>query len=312
MAKKKVKAYYYYPISEVTDSNNRIRICIRSLDDVLEKLLLTDMSDRVYPLDGDDNIQLKKIEKIESIDEKNTWKLCFLKNTKDSFFKGKLEDDTESAEELEEDEFIGQECCMMYDNHSNVICLQNNVRSISYSRLASFFNKFIYEFDLANPLKLSVITLKEEHCEIIEDGNVEYRSIVLNFTDVERMKELAERSDKKSVKKLVEISNSLGALQGKVELSVGRNKSHFLTKPSLKDISDFFKKNKLSSSIKVKVYENDSIRLIDLIDDKLYDEFEIEVTKDDVKTFEKILNPMSEKFIYTLDHSLEKCNIITS
>lgn len=311
MSKKKVKVYYYYPISEITDPNNRSRICIRSLDDILVKLLGMDVKERIYLLndDDDDNIQLKKIEKI---DGKNIWKLCFLKNTKDSFFKGKLEEDTESAEALEEDEFIGQECCMIYDANSNVICLQNNIRSISYSRMASFFNKFIEKFELENTLKLSVITLKEENCDIIEDGNVEYRSIVLNFTDVERMKELAERSDKKSVKKLVEISNSLGALQGKVELSVGRSKSHFLTKRSLKDISDFFKKNKLSSSIKVKVYEDDSIRLIDLINDKLYDEFEIEVTKDDVKTFEKILNPMSTKFIHTLKHDLKKCNKITS
>lgn len=309
MAKKKIKVHYYYPITEVTDSNNKNRICIRSLEEILEKLSVMDMKERVYLLDDDDNIQLKKVEKKEG---KDKWELCFLKNTKDSFFKGKLEEDTESAEELDEDEFIGQECCMIYDTKSNVICLQNNVRSISYSRLASFFNKFIDEFKLKNRLKLSVITLKKEYCEIIEDGCAEYRSVVLNFTDVKKMKELAEKSDKKSVKKLVEISNSLGALQGKIELSVGRKKDHFLTKHSLKDISDFFKINKLSSSIKVKVYENDTIRLIDLVNDKLNDEFEIEVRKDDVKTFEKILKPMAEKFIHTLEHDLEKCNKITS
>lgn len=254
--------------------------------------------------DGEGNIQLKRIDYNSN---SKRWMLCFLRNGTDAPFKSKLNDDTDSAESLDDDEFVGQECCVIYDETSKIIALQNNRSSISFSGLTQFLIKFMNK-----PLYLSAITYKDKYCEISDDVLIEYKSVIIGYTDAGKLKEIAERDDEKSIGLLGKLANDMSAINGKIELSVGRTKN-FLGKYKLKEIVDFFKKNKdITNNLKVKMVDNDTVRIIDLLNNKVNDQVEITITKTDPKTFDKILNSMDSIFDVALVETFDKCNMFVN
>lgn len=296
MAKQNIKIYYFFPVRK--DSNGKEKIV--ELKDVMIGLMNIKAEKRIIK-DGEGNIQLKKLS---YDDESKRWLLCFLRNKTNAPFKTKLDDDTDTAETLDDDEFVGQECCAIYDETSKIIALQNNRSSISYGGLTEFLNKYMNE-----PLHLSSITYKDKYCEISEENYIEYKSVVIGYTDASKLKELASMEDNKSIEMLGKLANDMSAVNGKVELSVGRTKN-FLGKHNLKDIIDFFKRNKsITSNLKVKMIDNDTIRLIDLLNNKASDEVDITITKDDPKTFNKILSVMDSVFDVALKETFDKCNM---
>ncbi|HHY0049425.1 TPA: DUF6731 family protein [Clostridioides difficile] len=307
MGSKTIKVFYYYPIIKTVDTFRKERIILYDLNSVLEKLKNLNVEDRVFKLTDEENIQLKLIEK----ENENKWKLGFLKNSKDSIFKSKLEEVVKEAESLDDDEFIGQECCMIYDKETGVISLQNNRKSVSFKNISSFMNEFIEKYHNGENIELYPITLKPEYSNISDLDTINYKSISLSFLDISEIKMLAREESIESVESIAKMSNNLEALSGKIELSVGWNKNRFLEKINLREIVSFFKRHpKLTRGIKVKSYDydKDEIRVIDLIENKLYDEFSITVTKNKVKTFEKIFLPMSECFDVTVEETLDDCN----
>lgn len=276
MAIKNIKSYYYWPTRKTS-----IGIKIVSLKNILQGLKNTAMDKRIL-FDGEDNIQLKYIE-----NKNNRWYLSFLKNTNDTPFICKLNEDISSAEELEDDEFVGQECCCIYDEKTNIIALQNNTRSISYNKLSEFFNEFS-----TFTINIQPITFKDKYCNISEDDAINYKSVIVGFTDISLLANLAKSNNSKDLENISKLATSLSALNGKIELNVGRNKRLFLDKITLKDFVSLFKNKQYTKTLKVKMVDNDTIRLIDLINNKVYDEFSITIKKDDPKTFKKILDPM--------------------
>ena len=74
---------------------------------------------------------------------------------------------------------------------------------------------------------------------------------------------------------ITQIANNMNALNGKFEFNVGRKKS-FLNKHILKKFVDFFKRNhELTNTLKVKMVEDDTISLIDLLNYKVISEIQI-------------------------------------
>ena len=301
MSTKKIKVYYYYPIVKNTNLLGKDEIKVVGIENILNELNKQEVENRVVEI-GEDNIQLKKIEKAEN----GRWRLGFLRNTKDTYFKSKLDESIVEAEKLDEDEFIGLECCMIYDEVNRVVSLQNNIKSISYHSLEKFFR----EFTQVN-LQFTPLTLKEKYNNISDEPGIDYRNIVLNFIDISEINRIAREENNEAVLSLAKISNNLEAVSGKIELGVGRSKLKFLKKNPLKDIVGFFKNHpKLAKGLKVKVVENGTIRLIDLIENKIYHDINIAITSDDPKTFNKILDLMDAHMDLAIDECLDKCNAI--
>lgn len=301
MASKNIKVYYYYPIVKETNLIGKEEIKVVGIETILKALESISLENRVVKI-GEDNIQLKIINK----NSEDRWELGFLRNTKDTYFKSRLDESVLCAETLDEDEFVGQECCMIYDEKSRLVALQSNAKSISYSSLATFFNQFIQE-----RIQFIPVTLKEKYSNISDEKGIDYRSVVINFVDIDEINRIAKEESNEAVLALGNISNDLGAITGKVELGVGRSKYKFLNKEKLKRIVEFFKKYPtLAKGLKVKVFENDSIRLIDLIENKVCNDISISIAKDDPKTFDKILNPMNDYIDTVIKEDLDKCNVL--
>lgn len=294
MAKRKFTINYLYPVLKV-----ETEIKLVDLKNVLIGLKELKPEERILP-QREGNIQLKKMEYYEGT---KRWYLGFLRNGTDAPFKSKLDDNTESAEPLEDDEFVGQECCVIYDEDSGIIALQNNIRSISVMGLNQFFRHF-----MSNAMYLSAITYKEKYCDISDDEFINYKSLVIGFTDISKLQEIAVSEEEKSIKDLAKLANDMSAINGKLELNVGRTKQ-YLGKFSLKNIVNFFKSNReITKGLKVKMVDNDIIRVIDLLNNKVTDNAEIAVTKTDPKTFDKILYSMNSNFDVALEEVFDKCN----
>jgi len=299
MSVKKINIIYLYPI-KFKDGKSK---CFE-LTPILKGLNALPVGERVLDLGKEENVQLKKIT--YNADEKR-WLLSFLKNSSDAPFKNKITDNTDKAEPLGDDEFVGKECCLIYDEASNILALQNNRNSVSVHILRKFIYKFIDDKD-NDSYKFNVITYKEKYCNIVIDSDIDYRSVIIGFTDVSKLQTIAEQEDEEAVKFITKIANNMNALNGKFEFNVGRKKS-FLNKHILKSLVDFFKKNdELTNTLKVKMVEDDTISLIDLLNYKVISEIQISITKSDPKTFDKILNAMDAKFDVDLKETFDKCN----
>lgn len=298
MSVKKINIIYLYPL-KFKDGKSK---CF-DLTPILKGLDGLPVDERVLDLGKEENVQLKKIK--YNPDGKR-WLLSFLKNSSDAPFKNKITDNTDQAEPLGDDEFVGKECCAIYDEESNILALQNNKNSISIHILRKFIYKFIDDKD-NDSYNFNAITYKEKYCNIDIEGDIDYRSLIIGFTDVSRLQTIADEEDAEAVKFITKIANNMNALNGKFEFNVGRKKS-FLNKHILKNFVDFFKRNsELTNTLKVKMVEDDTISLIDLLNYKVTSEIQISVTKSDPKTFDKILKAMDAKFDVDLNETFDKC-----
>lgn len=294
MAKKNIKVNYFYPAVKTKDD----KLKLANLTAVFDGLKDVEPNKRIIK-DGEGNIQLKKIKFNQEYDR---WELCFLRNKSDAPFITKLNDEVEAAEALDEDEFVGQECCLIYDSLTHIICLQSNRSSTSFTGIAEFINKF-----REGAIHLSPILYKDKYCEISDDESIEYKSVIIGYTDISQIQELAISEDSKAIEFLAKLTSDISAISGKVELSVGRSKN-FLKKIQLKELAGFFKRNKsVTKSLKVKVLDDGTIRVLDLLNNKVNDDFDINVTKSDPKTFYKILNGMHSVFDVALENTFDKC-----
>lgn len=298
MANKKIKIHYYYPITKTDKQEQKLF----NLSPILSGLHGIEADERVLK-NGEGNIQLKKIK---YDNDSKRWELSFLRNKDDAPFITKLDDDVEAAESLDEDEFVGQECCMLYDEESNIIALQDNRSSISFNGVSQFIRKFSRQ-----GVSLYPIVYEDKYCEISDDQGIEYKSVIIGYTDITKIRQLATMDDYKTIDFLAKLTNDMSAVNGKLELSVGRTKN-FLSKHKLRNLVSFFKKNKdITRNLKVKMFDGDTIRLIDLLSNKADDQIQISVTKDDPKTFKKILNAMNAVFDTALETTFEKCKKIS-
>lgn len=303
MAVKNIDIIYLYPIRFEDE-----KCKFFNLTPILKGLKSLPVDERVLDLGKEENVQLKKIN--YNLDEKR-WFLSFLKNSTDAPFKNKITDNTDKAEPLGDDEFVGKECCAIYDEGSRILALQNNRYSVSIHILRKFIYKFIDDKE-NNSYKFNIITYKDKYCNITLDSNIDYKSVIIGFTDVSKLQTIAEQEDDEAVKFITKIANNMNALNGKFEFNVGRKKS-FLNKHILKGFVDFFKRNRdLTSTLKVKMVEDENINLIDLLNYKVISEIQISVTKADPKTFDKILNAMDLKFDFDLNETFDKCNLYTT
>ncbi|CEQ10645.1 Uncharacterised protein [[Clostridium] sordellii] len=156
--------------------------------------------------------------------------------------------------------------------------------------------------------ELKAITYEEKYCEISDDDLINYKSVIIGYTDISELIKLSEQEDDEVLGCLSKISSDVEALSGKIELSVGRAKS-FLQKKKLKDIVRSLKNNrKCTKSLKVKMVDHDTIRLIDLLNNKVSDDCQISITKNDPKTFKKIFDSMDAAFDSAIDETFDKCN----
>ncbi len=295
MAIQKIKINYFYPIVKTTDG----REVISNLTSLMKGLNTMPPEERIIKDGYDGNIQLKKM----SYDsDSKRWYLCFLKNRTEAPFITKLEDNSDTAEPLEDDEFVGQECCLIYDEESGIISLQNNRSSMSFGGVNSFFNNFTKK-----SFRFSAIVYQDKYCEISDEDGIEYKSIILGYTEISKLKELSMMSGDKAIKALTELASDLSAINGKIELNVGRTKQ-VLFKQKLKGLVEFFKMNKeVTKNLKVKMVDHDNVRLIDLLNNKVTDDIDISISKEDPKTFNKILDAMDVKFDFALGEIFDKC-----
>lgn len=293
--KTNIKINYYYVITveegekKVVDIGRNLHI-LNSIPE--EKRILSD---------NDGNIQLKKIN---YDDENKRWELDFLKNGTDSNFKTTLGDNTETAEKLEDNEFIGYECCAIYDEESKILAIQNNKRSTSFNGIRRFLNHYLYREQL---IEISPIVYKDEYSDISDDDSVIYKQLEFNIIDITKIRNLEKNSGEKSIMLLSSIANDFGALSAKIQLSVGRS-NYKLDKGMLRGLKGFFKKNPDKiGNLKMRRYNGDEIRTIDLVNNKITDEITISTTKDDPKRFSKIIDAMNRRFNNSLDDIFKNC-----
>ena len=297
----KIKIHYFYPIIEVAKKEK-----IFILKNILENLVKVPVGKRVITYEENNNIQLKYIKYDEM---NNRWLLTFLKNGIDSPIKSKLNDNTMEAEILDIGEFVGYECCFIYDLETNIISIQSNRNSITFSSIS----KFLSSNNTNNQIKLVPIKYKEEYCSISDDEHIGYKKLEVSYIDISELDKLSKKQNSESIKLISKLSNNISALTSKIELGVGDKKDKFLSKSTLKEIVSFSLKNKkITRTLNLKFKDGNDITILDFLTNKVTGEIIIKISKDDPKTFIKILNQMNVDLDNAKNGVFKNCSILTT
>ena len=294
MSKKNIRLYYYELAKVITTATTESTVTFTNLKVALDGLINLPSKNRLMKLSHDEILELKIIKK-PSDQNNNKWELGFLRNTTETSFKNKIGDSVTEAEKLDPDEYLGYETCCLYDESKNILAIQNNAKSIGANSIALFFQQFIQP---AINLRVNIIT--DEFERELNEISDECRTLEIGIKDLSKID--TSSSDEESVARdFCRSAKSMGTKTLKVQVGLGSitkdSKEKTLNIKNIKNSLKFLKKNKSElTSLKIKLSEDGSIRIIDLINNKLSSEFKIDVTKADPKTFEKILQPMYGSF----------------
>lgn len=293
MAVKKIKMYYYNPVVELNNGD----IQFYPVNNLLLRLQAMPVEQRVQPY-GEDQIQLQSLNF-----EDDKWYLSFLRLKDSSVFTTRLNEQAAPIG-LDDDEFIGEEVCAIYHINHNIITIQNNRASIGYNSIAFFLSRFIdYRNGRFTKFFFQILTY-DRYTEISDEEEIIYKSLIINTTDLSRLRDLLENEDERDLLTFADLGTRLNSISGKLEFSIGRS-SNGLNKNVLRNLVNKAKEHiGLIKSIKIKLSDHDTIRLVDLVHNKIEDTITINVTKDDPKTFEKILTQMNAAFDVTLQERL--------
>ncbi|SHK37538.1 hypothetical protein SAMN02745248_02394 [Hathewaya proteolytica DSM 3090] len=312
MSIKNMKVYYYYPMSG-GEKNERIY----DLDDLFKTLQTLNIEERILFANensvqntddknkdiGKECVQLKRIEYNEVTER---WNLCFMKNRDDVPFVSKRNGEGHALD-LDDDEFVGEEVCLVYDKKTKIIALQNNRYSVSFAGISDFFRQYL-EMNELKRFIISPITFDDRYKNISDDSLIEYKSISTTITDLSKLESWEDGQEEfKRLKNVADLARSINGATLKLEINIGRSRQIFLQKSGLKKLVNMMKRDeKIFPTLKVKMLDDGEIRVIDLINYKLDDTIEINVSKGDPKTFDKILLQMNAKFDLTLGKRIGK------
>ena len=296
----KIKIHYFYPIIESGKKEK-----IYKLNRIFKYLEKMPVDKRVITYEENNNIQLKYI-KYDDMNDR--WLLTFLKNGIDSPIKSKLNDNTMEAESLEVGEFVGYECCLVYDVETHIISIQANRNSIAFNSIS----KFLTEYNVETEIKLTPIKYNAEYCSISDEKEIGYKKLEVSYIDISKLDKLSKVQSSESIKLISKLANNISALTSKIELGVGDKKDKFLSKSTLKEIVSFSLKNKeITRTLNLKFTDGNDITMLDFLTNKVTGEIAIKISKDDPKTFKKILNQMNADLDRAKDGVFKNCSILT-
>lgn len=237
---------------------------------------------------------LARIDKIQYDDVNKLWFVRFMK-LRDINIPAKVKDNAEAeAIELEDDEYIGEDMTLLYDEASGIIMSQCNRFSLGVNRIAELIRRTINRDDVKIEFApfLDVKSDRLEKCD--------FRNIEITFANLTNMPLL--RAGKRTLAGIISTYKSMGAVTGKITYSLGHSKINSLNQSAAQELVYDLNENKeYIHSAKVKVtYENDENsepEMIDLFDNLLQDWIEFTLHSREILSMEQVTRSMTARYV---------------
>ncbi|MCD8872701.1 hypothetical protein K2V74_00020 [Mammaliicoccus sciuri] len=174
--------------------------------------------------------------------------------------------------DLEDDEYIGHQITVLYDNFHHVFMIQRNISSLSPNAVESFINKlFISECKNSKHLEFSLIPDKRKK-ENIHKAE-EYRDMTVRVTR-ESSKDLFKRLFKREHREL-----NIDYFEFKIKAKK-RNNEYLDRELAQELINDYENNQDIEKlTVKARLNDNDNVSVVDVLNQKLLRQ--IEFTRND-------------------------------
>lgn len=209
---RRIKFRYFTITAKVLDDKRKLikegKINFKELQKTIED------ENKIY-----EKISLKNVEaRIEHFEldsnEKNIWKLMMMRLRLDQIpNKAK---DSEKAEviNLENDEYIGEDVSLIYDQDTGIAMIQNNRFSLSYNKIQELFNN-IYGND-----KFIIIIRPILNPERVDIKGKSATKLEISYA----MTDDSQINGKYGISDILKKFKSIEGLSGKVSMGIGRTK----------------------------------------------------------------------------------------
>lgn len=203
--------------------------------------------------------------------------------------------------QLDEDEYIGEEVSVLYDQGYNIIMLQRNRNSLSPSGIEKYFSGVLGNGDL---IELVPIPVPDELKNVKQEQI--FRKLNISFAPTNIDDELINNTNK-SIMQIIKESRNLGALRVSITLSLGNSKKENTLKQDeiieLGNLENYDGFNKIQISRREN--EDTEIETVDLISGKLNDVITMDISRVNPIKYERLIVQMQNLY-NTKDKLLKK------
>lgn len=248
-----------------------------------------------------------RIDEIKYDNEKDIWGIRFMR-LRDTNIPSTVKEGKESTPvELEDDEYIGEDVTMIYDEAHGIAMIQSNRFSLYYNRIEELIDKY-------NPFEGYHILIRPiaDTSKVNFDKKNQSKKITISFANIER----EMPPTKSTLSNIINSYHKLNGLAGTVTIGVGRTKKEveksfngrkkkfkeerFLNSAEIKDlINDIYDNKEIISGSKIELKDEDgpNLEIIDLFDNIYHDYLTFILESRSTLGFEQVFNDMIEKYL---------------
>lgn len=245
-----------------------------------------DLRKRIIPHLGD-NIRLEHLmyNKFYKL-----WELSFIRLRSNNLPKWAYSNKESEDMTLPDDEYIGEDVCVIYDPENSIVCIQRNHNSISLNGISVYINK-TWNYRDGNVIELDPIV---NHIDITKKRTLQTRKLHVRFSTAQQSLDSCG-----SLQQTLETCKNMGGNTVDITISVGRSKNDKLDKDAVLNVVQTMKTNPGCESLTLSYKENEEspVEYIDLLNCTVYDYITVDIIPKKTIPYSAIIHEMIEKYI---------------
>lgn len=278
-----VKTY----IQRYEKEGNKVIEQIADLTSLFERISKLDSVDRTYDM-GNDKIRIQELKKVDG-----SWEILILK-LRDEVMPGIADDDGNyTIEILEDGKYYCESTTMLYDPEKSILIIQKNRYGLQPSNVEFLLNKLNVDDNITIILKPII---NKNKIQLLNKEQV-YRSLEIGIVNNEQEEIVEETTG------IIGVLKNFQKYKGNnVSIRIGYNKrckkdeclDSNMVIDTINELYGNIHVNKLKTSIKFS--DDTKVETIDLLDDRIYDYENLEYSKENPITHERLISVLKQLY----------------
>lgn len=233
-----------------------------------------------------------RLDKIFYDDKNDLWFLNFARlRAQNPPLKGKRNTILEPIN-LDDDEYIGEDITVLFDNRNYIAMVQRNLHSLSPSGIVNYINLMWQSQN--EIIEFRPILLNDTISRLSKADSI--KKFTVRFADIEKF----VPSENASIKAIIDKFKDFDAITGEITIGIGRNNKKRLDNNKIIETIEELTmiRDKISKAqIALKETDDSKVELIDLFDQRAHDYIIFSLEERQSIGFEYIVDKMKERYI---------------
>ncbi len=206
--------------------------------------------------------------------------------------------------ELEDDEYIGENACAVYDKDHNILMLQKNIHSLGPRGIELYLNK-VWGFDSGQIFLRPICPI---NIQAIAQQATEYRKFKIRFADVRKN----EIDGEGMLKNIYDNIKRYRAINAELTLTMGYEKGESLDNATVREtINEVMANQGIVSKAEIgfKKEEDTLVEVMDLFEEKMHDFIFVNLERRESIASEYMADRMMERYLESRGSIIESLRV---